>query len=321
MMIGTRDLALICRHTSVPETSIAESKALSVISINIYFNNQLVSKNSKINCQIEFVDDYDREVTKIYDELSNYVVLNSNPGKVFIKNIRCASHSFPMIYGISRLKNIQDYGFLAHKNFVNYAGEITIRFNSSFFKFLDIFNFSSLFEDKNGVVSVDCEDKIIEALTFINNRFKNVLHLKITKSLMADSFYLKPNETPKPYSSLDLDADIKKNFTNSVNQNLPVQQPKLSKSTIINSETPSNDDQNLNYKKLTNQLEQPQNPNNSIMGSENMKENGPQHQYLAPYYSEFYFPIYNPYFSIISQQAPLPNPIIIMQDPVIEHPH
>lgn len=306
---------------NISKTLIPESKSITVLSINFYFNNQLISKNSKFKCQIDFVDDYNNEITKIFDELSNYLILESNPGKVFIKNIYCTNHSFPLIYGISRSKNIQDYGFVAHKNFVNYAGDITVKYSSSSFKILDIFNFSSLVEDKNGVVSIDCQDKIIEALTFINNRFKNVYHLKITKSLMGDSFYLKPNETPEPYNSSTLDMDIIKNTMNSANQEHHAQQPSLTKSIISDSQTSTNPSQTFNYSNLSNQVEQSESLSTTKINTENKKIISPQHPYLAPYYSEFYAPIYNPYFSVISQKIPIPNQIIIMQDPVIEHPH
>jgi len=285
------------------------NKAFSIISVNYFYNKQLLLKNSKTSCKLNFRDDYKEKVFAKIDENSSFIILLSNPGKVFLESIECSRHSIPLIYGASRFKYIDDMGFVAHKGFVNYLGELNLYYYPSFFKILDIFNLSNFSNDLNGLIQIDVEDKIIEAVNFINSRFKNIYHLKLTKSLLIDSHSLKPNEEPDIYSQNDIRSDLDpKNFPQTI-----AKEEKIENSVKIDNE--------INKKvESISQNDLIENMNNDPKDNF-YKSDTPQHPYLAPKYSDFYSPIYDPY---IPRKNPLDYYLMNVydvQDPVMEHPH
>ena len=131
-----------------------KDKVFSIISVNYFYKNQPLYKNSKIKCEIEFYDDYKQKVISKIDENSNYIILVSDPGKVFLENIKCSRHSIPLIYGASRFKTVDHMGFVAHQGFVNYVGELNLYYYPTIFKFLDIFNLSKFSNDIKGVLKI-----------------------------------------------------------------------------------------------------------------------------------------------------------------------
>ena len=66
-----------------------KDQVLSVFSVNYFYNKKPLSRDSKINCELNFYDDYKKKVISKVDENSNYVILLSNPGKVYLDNIKC----------------------------------------------------------------------------------------------------------------------------------------------------------------------------------------------------------------------------------------
>ena len=200
-------------------------------------------------------------------------------------------------------KFIDDMGFVAHKGFVNYVGELNINYYPSFFKILDIFNLSNFINDANGSIQLDVNDRIFEALNFINFRFKNIYHLKLTKSLLIDSHALKPNDEPEIYSP--------KNILNDSQIKVPPQPQAMEEKPVnINEKIDT-----ISKKELIEKID------NKDLDDDLIISKIPQHPYSAPRYSDFYSPIYDPYNITNSPSNYYLMNTYGVQDPVTEHPH
>jgi hypothetical protein len=207
---------------------------------------------------------------------------------------------------------------------VNYVGELNLYYYPSFFKILDIFNLSSLSNDARGLIQTDVRDGIFDAINFINSRFRNLYHLKLAKSLLMDSHSLKPNDQPEEYTPKNIQKDLQKNIDQSIpNQTqIPAENREIideKKTKTIEETTPKNSAENTEIITKTEIVEEISNKdlNNN---SENIF-NAPQHPYLAPRYSDFYSPVYNPYQLIGNPSSYYLMHTFAIQDPVIEHPH
>ena len=299
------------------------NKVFSIISVNYFYKKQPINKNSKIECELNFYDDYKEKVISKIDENSNYIILLSNPGKVFLQSIKCWRHSIPLIYGASRFKFIDDIGFVAHKGYLNYAGELNLFYYPSFFKILDIFNLSSLVDDASGLIQTDIRDNIFDSLNYINSRFKNIYHLKLTKSLLMDSHYLKPNDIPEEFSYKKIQNNTNENIDKSnynpltIQENIPeiVNEKNVKKNDKILSESIIENIETVTKKDLIEQ--------NKVRESKSLPDinQNPQSPYLAPRYSDFYSPIYNPYNIVGKPSSYYLMQTFGIQDPVTEHPH
>jgi hypothetical protein len=300
-----------------------KNKVFSIISVNYFYKKQPILKNSKIECELNFYDDYKEKVISKIDENSNYIILLSNPGKIFLESIKCSRHSIPLIYGASRFKFIDDLGFVAHKGFVNYVGELNLYYYPSFFKILDIFNLSGFSNDTKGIIQTDVRDAIFDALNFINSRFTNIYHLKLTKSLLMDSHSLKPNDIPEEYSQKNMQKDASGNVDQSFLNQVPIQEniPEIitekdvKKNDEIVPEKNIEENEIITKKELIEELE-----DTELKTSRGAFQN-PQYPYLAPRYSDFYSPVYNPYNRIGNPSSYYLMHTYGVQDPVTEHPH
>ena len=300
-----------------------KDKVFSIISINYFYKKQALFKNSKIKCELNFYDDYKEKVISKIDENSNFVILLSNPGKVFLESIQCSRHSIPLIYGTSRFKIIDDMGFVAHKGFVNYVGELNLDYYPSFFKILDIFNLSNFSNDTNGLLQIDVRDNIFDAMNFINSRFSNIYHLKLTKSLLMDSHSLKPNEEPETYSQKNITKDLTKNSIQSLPNQLEIQakNPQIISEENIKTIDEFAPEKNIQSNEIITKKELIKEINDGEIKDLESDFKTPQHPYLAPRYSDFYSPVYNPYNLIGNPSNYYLMHTFAIQDPVIEHPH
>ena len=297
-----------------------KNKVFSIISVNYFYKNQPLFKNSKIKCEIEFYDDYKQKVISKIDENSSYIILASSPGKVFLENIKCSRHSIPLIYGASRYKIVDDMGFLAHQGFVNYVGALNLYYYPTLFKFLDIFNLSKLSNDTSGTLDIKVNDNIFDALNFINSRFTDIYHLKLTKSLLEDRINLKPNDTPEVYSQQNIEKDLQKNMPPQPLIYSPDLQNNESKnSEIVIKENAEKDELKSSIETIKQQdlLEK----FNDEMVKTDGEYKAPVHPYIAQRYSDFYSPVYNPYYLIKNSSGYNIMNTLGVQDPVIEHPH
>jgi len=319
LLLLFKPLEAYCQEAS--DLSIFDkNKVFSIISVNYFYNNQPLFKNSKIKCKIEFIDDYNQKVISKIDENSNYIILASNPGKIFLENIKCSRHSIPLIYGASRFKVVDNMGFTAHQGFVNYVGELNLYYYPSLFKFLDIFNLSKLSNDSSGTLDIKVNDNIFDALNFINSRFTNIYHLKLIKSLLEDSHNLKPNDTPEEYTQKNIDKDLQRNMPSQPSIYSPDIQNNQPKNTeiILDEKTENNKpESSIETVKQQDLLEK----FNDEMVKTETEYKTPVHPYIAQKYSDFYSPVYNPYYAIgnISNYYIMNTQAV--QDPVIEHPH
>jgi hypothetical protein len=300
-----------------------KNKVFSIISVNYFYKKQPLLKNSKIQCELNFYDDYKEKVISKIDENSNYIILLSNPGKVYLESIKCSRHSIPLIYGASRFKLIDDMGFVAHQGFVNYVGELNFYYYPSFFKILDIFNLSSFSNDASGLLQTDVIDNIFDAMNFINSRFTNIYHLKLTKSLLMDSHNLKPNDSPEEYSQKNIRKDLDKNIIQSPSNQSEIQ---TKNPQIINEKTIKTIDEltpgkNIEGNEIVTKKEIIEEINDGEIKDLESDFKAPQHPYSAPRYSDFYSPVYNPYHLIGNPSSYYLMHTFGVQDPVIEHPH
>ena len=300
-----------------------KDKVFSIISINYFYKKQALFKNSKIKCELNFYDDYKEKVISKIDENSNFVILLSNPGKVFLESIQCSRHSIPLIYGTSRFKIIDDMGFVAHKGFVNYVGELNLDYYPSFFKILDIFNLSNFSNDTNGLLQIDVRDNIFDAMNFINSRFSNIYHLKLTQSLLMDSHSLKPNEIPQAYSPQNIAKDLTRNIAQSPPNQLEIQtkNPQIISEEKIKPIDEFVPEKNIESNEIITKKELIEEVNDEEAKGLESDFKAPQHPYLAPRYSDFYSPVYNPYNLIGDPSSYYLMHTFAIQDPAIEHPH
>lgn len=297
-----------------------KNKVFSIISVNYFYKNQPLFKKSKIKCEIEFYDDYKQKVISKIDENSNYIILASGPGKVFLENIKCSRHSIPLIYGASRFKTVDNMGFVAHQGFVNYVGELNLYYYPTLFKFLDIFNLSKLSNDASGTLDIKVNDNIFDALNFINSRFTNIYHLKLTKSLLEDSHNLKPNDIPEAYSQQNIEKDLQKNMPSQPSIYSPDIQNNQSKNTEIILEEKTENDKLKSSIETVKQQDLLEKFNDKMVKTDT-EYKAPVHSYIAQKYSDFYSPVYNPYYAIGNISNYYIMNTLGVQDPVIEHPH
>ncbi|MFM7702020.1 MAG: hypothetical protein ACKO6C_00975 [Alphaproteobacteria bacterium] len=271
-------------------------KVYSILSVKFITNDFVANRiDSKYNCKLFFRDDYKEKVEVIGDEDSNYLTLISNPGKIYLEYISCYNHKIPFIFGKSRKKYIEDWGFVAHKDFLNYAGEITINFDTSSFMVLDLLNLSDLLED-SGKIRFDVTDNSNQILNFINYKFVHLRGQKLIKSLFVENRKLQPNEFNK--------NDIIENSTQFFYQK---------------------NDQENNYKNIQfeNNVKLNQNDFNQInedlnKNRQNNSVKKPIHPYLAPIYSDHYNPTFNPFNAINLSSNPYLTPSTEIQDPAID---
>jgi len=280
------------------------NKVISILSFNITYNNLNLTRYSKTKCSLEFYDDYKQKTTNIVDKNNNFVIIYSNPGKVYLDNVKCSRHSIPLIYGKSRNKKIDDWGFVAYNGYINYAGEINIKYNHDNFKVLDLINMSGSFEDNSGFVQIEVKDKILDAISYTRIRFQDPEPFKIAKSLLKDTQNLKPNDVTEIFNIMG------EKITNKISEqdNKAINPAIKTDGKEINSKnTPINIYENIK----DNQPSEINTPPNAR----------PSHPYLAPIYSEFYMPNYNPYLAVGDPFNPYNHRVGEVQDPVIEHRH
>jgi len=187
--------AFFCQKSFANE--IYNDKVYSILSVKFILDDAVANRiDSKFRCKLFFRDDYKEKVNLIEDHESNYITIISNPGKIFLENITCSTHNIPFLIGKSRKKIVENWGFVAHKDFLNYAGEITINFDPSSFQILDIFNLANLFED-SGKIRIDVNDNSSQILNFINYKFVHLSNFKLIKSIFTENRKLQPNEFNK----------------------------------------------------------------------------------------------------------------------------
>lgn len=268
-------------------------KTYSILSIKYLVDDTVANRiDAKYRCKLSFRDDYKEKVEVIEDDETNYIILISNPGKIFLEKVNCNSHDIPFIYGRSRKKYIEDWGFVAHSNFLNYAGEITINFDVSSFQFLDFINFSNLLED-SGKIRFDVVDNSVQILNFINYKYTQFSNHKLIKSLFNENRKLQPNDLNKD--------DIIQNSTRYFHK-------KNENENNYNNNVSENENVKINLKEL--------NTKNEVVEKKFVKK--PIHPYLAPIYSDFYNPIFNPYNLVNHSINSYLSPSSEIQDPAID---
>ncbi|MFZ9181080.1 MAG: hypothetical protein ACO201_04340 [Rickettsiales bacterium] len=267
-------------------------KTYSILSVKYVVNEEVANRiDSRFKCKLSFRDDYKEKVEVIEDDESNYITLISNPGKIYLEYVNCNSHNIPLIFGKSRKKYIEDWGFVAHHDFLNYAGEITINFDASSFQILDFINLSNFLED-SGKIRFDVVDNTTQILNFINYKYTEFSKHRLIKSLFTENRKLQPNDFNN--------NDIIQNSTQYFHQKNP------------NENNYSNKIENNNVK--ISQKDLNPKPDNPIKNA--VKK--PIHPYLAPIYSDYYNPIFNPYNTVNLAPNPYLSPSSEIQDPAID---
>jgi len=289
------------------------SEVFSILNVKIIYDNKLIDQNSSYNCSLMFHDDLNNIVNQTNISQNNYIIIKSNPGKVFLKEISCYRKNFPFFFGAYRTKYINDQGFVAHNGYINYAGDLTIKFNSSNLLLSDIFNLSAFSIDYDSVIGYKISENITNAINFIKSNIPNHSNFKIAKSLFGDNHYLKPNDDPEIIDLNQLNISKLENPVNN-QSNQPLKSPNqeniysnIYQKTDISQQENIYSNSNAGYDLTTK--------------NEPFKKNDmPSHSYLAPYYSEFYAPNFNQYYSIKGDIYDSNNIYLDIQDPVQEKP-
>jgi len=288
------------------------SQVFSILNVRIIYDNKLIDQNSSYNCSLKFYDDLNNIVNQITNSQNNYIIIKSNSGKVFLKEISCYRKNFPFFFGAYRTKYINDQGFVAYNGFINYAGDLIINFNSSQLLLSDIFNLSAFSIDYNSVIGYKISENIPHAINFIKSNIPNYSNIKVAKSLFGDNHYLKPNDDPE---IIDLKQSNNSNIQNPINEqsNQPLKSPNqeniysnIYQKTDISQQENIYSNSNAGY--------------NLPTKNEPFKKNDmPSHSY-SPYYSEFYAPNFNQYYYIKGDIYDSNNIYLDIQDPVQEKP-
>jgi hypothetical protein len=289
------------------------SEVFSILNVKIIYDNKLIDQNSSYNCSLKFHDDLNNILNQTNISQNNYIIIKSNPGKVFLKEISCYRKNLPFLFGAYRTKYINDQGFVAHNGFINYAGDLIINFNSSQLLLSDIFNLSAFSIDYDSVIGYKISENIPNAINFIKSNIPNYSNIKVAKSLFGDNHYLKPNDDPE---IIDLKQSNNSNIQNPANEqsNQPSKSPNQ-ENIYSNIYQKTDISQQENISTTINSIK------NLPINNEHFKINDmPSHSYLAPYYSEFYAPNFNQYYSIKGDIYDSNNIYLDIQDPVQEKP-
>ncbi|MBM3579705.1 MAG: hypothetical protein FJX34_02905 [Alphaproteobacteria bacterium] len=153
-----------------------EFKTYSLISVKIIYDGE-EKKNEA--CKISLRDTEFNNVKFRHEKNSEFFLVESKPGKITLNYMRCG-----LILKINSV-NLNDWGFFAHPDFVNYLGHVTIIYQP----------------DSNENLEIKITDKIDEASHFLSKNHPELKNIPLGKSLLVDVAKVKPSDKPKPYSA------------------------------------------------------------------------------------------------------------------------
>lgn len=179
-----------------------ESEAISIFSLEVIYDGKPETRNSGITgfCQVRFQNEEFERVKFRSEKKSKFHFLKNEPGKMTLENMHCMHHVVPLLYLKNRHVDLSMWVFRAHSGFINYAGHITINYRSSGFKAVDLFGLGGVKRDEEGKVDVRVEDRIDDAVSFINQNYPELKNIPFNKSLLKDIVDLKHDEKPENYT-------------------------------------------------------------------------------------------------------------------------
>lgn len=177
------------------------SKVLSIVSIDVVYDGKEEKNDNGFLgfCSVRFKDDSGNKVKFLKD--NNFFILESEPDRIWLHNMRCAHQKIPIILSRIRIVNFEDFGFIANGNVINYVGHVKINYKPSGFKLSDFFGISVFAKDDSNRVNIEVEDRFYDAKNYINSKFPELRNKTFVKSLLTDPINFKYSLDDKDYNS------------------------------------------------------------------------------------------------------------------------
>lgn len=153
-----------------------EFKTYSLISLKIIYDGKEERGEA---CKVSLRDAEFSNVKFRHEKNSEFFLVESEPGKITLNRMRCG-----LILKINSV-NLNDWGFFAHPDFVNYLGHVTIIYRPG----------------SNENLEIKITDKIDEAAQFLGKNHPELKNIPLGKSLLVDVAKVKPGDKPQPYSA------------------------------------------------------------------------------------------------------------------------
>lgn len=178
-----------------------ESETISLVSLEIIYDGKHETRNHSPSgfCQVRFHDDEFNAVKFRNEEHSPFYFLKTEPGRIILEEMKCMHHVIPLFYLKNRKIDLSEWGFVAHKGFVNYIGHVVITYRPKGFHGLDLFALGGIKTDRSGKFEVRVEDRIDDAVIFLNRNYPELKNVPVTKSLLTDISQIKYNVKPEAY--------------------------------------------------------------------------------------------------------------------------
>lgn len=178
-----------------------KDETISVISVKIIYEGKPENRDHGIMgfCQLRFHDDNIEPIKFRHEEGTSYYVLKSESGKIMADQLSCLHHIIPIFYLKHRRFDLTNWAFWAHRNYINYLGHITITYKPSGFGLHDVFGLGGTKYDDNGKLEIRSEDRIDDAISFINSNYPEFKGIPFTKSFLDDIAKINPATKPETY--------------------------------------------------------------------------------------------------------------------------
>ena len=163
---------------------ISGSNTLSILKTDIKLHGKS-ARNYSDECLYTLEDSSGKKVKYWEDKKTGYVIINSAPGRVSIKQITCNTTFYRLIFYKRRDYTFEDLNFTAYPNQINYAGDLDINWNPKRFKIEDVY-YLKLGNTDEGKFKMELTDNTDNAKKYIQNS-KELTGLKFNKSLLSGS--------------------------------------------------------------------------------------------------------------------------------------
>lgn len=204
-------------------------EAVTLVSIEIIYDGKQEKRDSGFvgHCQLRFHDLEFNSVRYRREKNSKFFFLKSDSPKIYLDTLNCMHNIVPLFYLKNRKIDVSRYAFVTHEDYINYAGHIVINYKPRPFSLIDLFGLGGASFDEKGKFTVRIEDRIDDAIRFIEKEYPELASKPINKALIQDIADIKPNQKPNPYTPPKAEVETEKkpaaqlNQTEQKNQNSP----------------------------------------------------------------------------------------------------
>lgn len=178
-----------------------KSEVFSLISLKIIYDGKQEdeSQGSSKLCKVGFRDGDFNEIETYHEKDTNFYLIKHEPGKITLTTLKCLENVIPIFYVKSRKVNLYDWGFWSHPNYLNYIGNVTIKYRPKGFRPIDLFALGGVWFDSTGLLEVKVEDKIDDVVKFIKHSYPELKTIPIARNLLTDPGRIQPEKKVEPY--------------------------------------------------------------------------------------------------------------------------